>query len=253
MYYCIDTWVTDPQCENHSFLGCLGATLFGVVIAVVFGAAMLFPISQIVAGIGIAILGGLGIVKGVIDIINGYGLYGSLEILLGIYSMYTGIGIALIGKASINTAQTNNKNNTGAKQESPTSNTSSTETNFYVKPNGEVIPSTGYRYISKDAPYLESINSSMYYEPNTEGTYFSYNCYDVANPGALQVPHDASIRLEFNTLQIIDDISVPNSEWGLGKSLEPITYSYPEYGPGGATQVITHSGFIIDKITKLPF
>ncbi|WP_294242138.1 RHS repeat-associated core domain-containing protein [Pseudobutyrivibrio sp.] len=105
MAYCLDTWVTDPNCENHSFLGCLGATIFGVVIAVVFGAAMLFPISQIVAGIGIAILGGLGIVKGVIDIINGYGLYGSIEILLSVYFIYSGIRVASSGIANSKTNQ----------------------------------------------------------------------------------------------------------------------------------------------------
>lgn len=122
---------------------------------------------------------------------------------------------------------------------------------FYVKPNGETVPSTGYRYVSENASYLDSMSESMTIPANEEGTYFSFDCYDEANPGALQVPHDASIRVEFDTLQIIDDISVPNGNWGKASYLEPITKDFPEFGKGGATQVITRSRIIIDLITKL--
>ena len=87
---------------------------------------------------------------------------------------------------------------------------------------------------------------------NSEGTYFSFNNYNSANPGTLQVPHDASIKVSFDTLQIIDDISVPYGNWGRAPYLEPITKDFPQFGNGGATQVITHSNISIDSIPKLP-
>ena len=78
------------------------------------------------------------------------------------------------------------------------------------------------------------------------------NRYDVASPGALQVPHDASVRVEFDTLQIIDDIRIPNGNWGRASYLEPITTDFSQFGVGGATQAVTNSGIIIDAITNLP-
>ena len=125
------------------------------------------------------------------------------------------------------------------------------KTDFYVTPNGEVVPSTGYRYISESAPYLDDMTNSMSIPANADGTYFSFNNYNVANPGALQVPHDASVKVSFNTLQIIDDISVPYGNWGKASYFEPITKDFPQFGPGGATQVITHSPINIDNIIRL--
>ncbi len=123
---------------------------------------------------------------------------------------------------------------------------------FYVTPSGEAIPSIGYRYISENAPYLDDMTNSMSIPANADGTYFLFNNYNMANPGALQVPHDASVKVSFNTLQIIDDISVPYGNWGKASYFEPITTDFPQFGPGGATQVITHSPINIDNITRLP-
>ena len=39
--------------------------------------------------------------------------------------------------------------------------------------------------------------------------HFSFDNFSVANPQALQVPYDASVKISFDTLQIIDDINVP--------------------------------------------
>ncbi len=114
------------------------------------------------------------------------------------------------------------------------------------------MPSTGYRYISESAPYLDDMRTSMKIPSNSNGTYISFNNYDVANPGALQVPHDASIKVTFDTLQIIDDIKVPYGNWGQAPYLEPITTNFPQFGPGGATQAITHSEISLDSIIKLP-
>ena len=126
------------------------------------------------------------------------------------------------------------------------------KTDFYVTPSGDVVPATGYRYISENASYLDDMSKSMTIPANADGTYFSFNDYNIANPGALQVPHDASIKVSFDTLQIIDDISVPYGNWGKASYLEPLTTDFPQFGSGGATQVITHSNIKIDSIIKLP-
>ena len=127
----------------------------------------------------------------------------------------------------------------------------SRKTDFYVTPSGDVVPATGYRYISENVPYLDDMTKSMKIPANANGTYFSFNNYDIANPGALQVPHNASIKVSFDTLQIIDDISIPYGNWGKASHLEPITRDFPQFGPGGATQVITHSEINIMNIDKL--
>ena len=121
---------------------------------------------------------------------------------------------------------------------------------FYVTPNGEVIPSTGYRYMSRDASYIPTLQETMFIEAR-EGTYFSFDRFDTPNPGALQVPHDASIRGAFDTLQIIDDIRIPYGSWNQADYLEPITRDFPQFGPGGATQAITDSAIKLDEITDL--
>lgn len=96
------------------------------------------------------------------------------------------------------------------------------------------------------------MTNSMTIPANGDGTYFSFNNYNIANSSALQVPHDASVKVSFDTLQIIDDISIPYGNWGKASYLETITKDFPQFGSGGATQVITHSKIKIDSITKLP-
>ncbi len=91
------------------------------------------------------------------------------------------------------------------------------KTDFYVTPDGDVIPATGYRYMAKDANYLQTIKEEMQIPANTKGTYFSFDKFDKPKPGKLQVPHDASVRGSFNTFQIIDDVHIPHGKWGGGK------------------------------------
>ena len=144
------------------------------------------------------------------------------------------------------------ENNQGITPGNQAGNATGSRADFYVTPNGDVVPSTGYRYISEKAPYLDEMKDTMSIPANADGTYFSFDNYDIANPGALQVPHDASVKVSFDTLQIVDDIEVPHGDWGKASYLEPITQDFPEFGAGGATQVITHSEIEIDTITNLP-
>ena len=131
------------------------------------------------------------------------------------------------------------------------SGTSSVKTDFYVKPNGEIVPATGYRYMPAEASYMESLKNTMEIPANPSGTYITFDKFDVPTPGRLQVPHDASIRGSFDTLQIIDDIRVPNGKWGQASWLEPITKDFPKYGPGGATQALTYQKIKLNSLKDL--
>ena len=75
--------------------------------------------------------------------------------------------------------------------------------------------------------------------------------YDIANPGALQVPYDGCIRGTFDTLQIIDDLGIPNGKWGSVKHLEPLTQDYMRFAPRGATQAITNKSIQLDNLATL--
>ena len=131
------------------------------------------------------------------------------------------------------------------------SGTSSVKTDFYVKPNGGIVPATGYRYMPAEASYMESLKNTMEIPANPSGTYITFDKFDVPTPGRLQVPHDASICGSFDTLQIIDDIRVPNGKWGQASWLEPITKVFPKYGPGGATQALTYQKIKLNSLKDL--
>ena len=113
------------------------------------------------------------------------------------------------------------------------------------------MPSTGYRYMSREAKYLPSLKNTMEIPANANGTYISFDKFDIPAPEKLQVPHDAPIRGSFDTLQIIEDIRVPNGKWGKANWLEPVTTDFPEYGSGGATQVITNQKIVLNKLEDL--
>ena len=167
------------------------------------------------------------------DGLNLYAYCGNNPVMYYDPSGYNGIGIC----KSLNQAEYEESNGIA---------------DFYVTPDGDVVPSTGYRYISEESIYLDDMKDTMTIPARADGTYFSFDNFDTANPGALQVPHDASVKVSFDTLQIIDDIEVPHGDWGKASYLEPITQDFPEFGAGGATQVITHSEIKIDNITSLP-
>ena len=106
---------------------------------------------------------------------------------------------------------------------------------FYVTPDGNVIPTTGYRYM--DSRYAEQTMESM----SAPGSYFGFEKFDSSSAArdAFQVSpewSDCRLRGEFDTLQVIDDMYVPLESGGKGPGLEPFTRSYPEFGAGGAQQ-----------------
>lgn len=68
------------------------------------------------------------------------------------------------------------------------------------------------------------------------------------------------LRLRFDTLQLyrngLPKVTTPYNFGNRGNKLEPFTEAYPEYGKGGARQLIPKQGEIIDieanEITILP-
>lgn len=124
------------------------------------------------------------------------------------------------------------------------------KTDFYVTPSGDVVPSTGYRYM--DSKYTEKILETY----KAPGSYFGFDKFNTGSEArnALQIStdwSDARLRGEFDTLQVIDNIRIPLEKGGKGPFLEPITKSYPEFGTGGYRQVITNSEIKFRKIDLL--
>ena len=111
------------------------------------------------------------------------------------------------------------------------------KTDFYVKPNGEIVPATGYRYM--DSKYAEQTMKSM----SAPGSYFGFKKFNSASAAqnAFQISSEWSnckLRGEFDTLQVIDEMYVPKTYGDKGPGLEPFTRCYPEYGKGGCQQFI---------------
>ena len=58
---------------------------------------------------------------------------------------------------------------------------------------------------------------------------------------SLQLPgkNNASIRIEFDTHQTLEDLRIPRGQFGQADWLEPLTKDFKEFGAGGATQAVT--------------
>lgn len=125
---------------------------------------------------------------------------------------------------------------------------------FYVKPNGDAVPATGYRYMS--SKYRDVTKKTMTVPANDNGTYVGFEKFskssDVQNSFQISPEwSDAKLRGEFDTLQVIDDLDIPTSMGNTTDILEPITSAYPEYGSGGVAQVITKSKIHLRSVEDL--
>jgi len=67
----------------------------------------------------------------------------------------------------------------------------------------------------------------------------------VVAPGRLQVPHDAAIRLEFDTIQVLEDVRIPKGDWEKASHLEPFDrrqpYLRPRWCNSGSDQSIVQN------------
>lgn len=118
--------------------------------------------------------------------------------------------------------------------------------NFYVKPNGDTIPSTGYKYgylSHNNQISLDELNTSAIQPGNNGIRYISFDYYSTGKEARnyLQLPYEPNYRVTFDTLQIVDDLKIPFRNYNESPFLgvEPVTNSYYKWGTGGATQPIT--------------
>jgi len=57
----------------------------------------------------------------------------------------------------------------------------------------------------------------------------------------LQLKYPPSMFASFDTLQLMDDLTIPGGRWGASSIPEPFTSTFPEFGSGGATQAVTNT------------
>ncbi|HEX4504041.1 MAG TPA: RHS repeat-associated core domain-containing protein [Scandinavium sp.] len=139
---------------------------------------------------------------------------------------------------------------------------------FYVGPNGpsSTMPSTAYRYMNSTDSYAAKTMTSK----SAPLSYFGYtkynsggearNAYQIffenGNPKSWS---DARLLGEFDTLQLykngVSQVKIPLANGGKGPELEIFTSSYPQYGDGGAIQLLpSERGTVINfnNLTILP-
>ncbi len=144
-------------------------------------------------------------------------------------------------------------------------------TDFYVGPTGpaSTLPSTGYRYmryLNDDWTVGEFVQQTLK-SKKAPGSYFGFDSFNTGSAARdgfqIRGPihgdswSDARLKGYFDTLQLYDDIGIPNaivplSKGGKGTDLEPFTKSYPDYGKGGARQLYTDQILELNKIKKIP-
>lgn len=134
---------------------------------------------------------------------------------------------------------------------------------FYVKETGEAIPSTSYKYIDSNSRELNNIleEGILPARHSSKPHYSSFQKYDDSSKAidGLQLArrpdgtlmNDARYRVEFDTLQVVDDIQVPRGKWGEADYLEPLTSDYPEFGQGGASQIIFNNKVRVKEVVDL--
>lgn len=139
---------------------------------------------------------------------------------------------------------------------------------FYVGPDGPsaTMPSTAYRYMNS----TDSYSAKTIATKSAPLSYFGYTkyksgyeardayqiFYEKGNPKSWS---DARLRGEFDTLQLYKDgvpqVKVPLANGGDGPGYELFTSAYPQYGKGGAIQLLPMekgAPVIFDKVTVIP-
>jgi RHS repeat-associated protein len=136
----------------------------------------------------------------------------------------------------------------------PETSSASTATSpsFYVTADGTVIPATGYRAVGGPAVESAEAGNIMSKDPQTYVTFTDISGMSGSEAGGvLQLKNQPSHYATFDTLQIIDDLSIPGGRWGASPIPEPITSTFPGYGIGGATQATTKTPIL--NYTLQPF
>ena len=139
---------------------------------------------------------------------------------------------------------------------------------FYVGPAGPAatMRSIAYRYMNSSGPYAAKIMTSK----SAPLSYFGFTKYKTGSEArdAYQIFYekgnnkswsDARLLGEFDTLQLykggVPQVKVPLANGGSGPGYEVFTSAYPQYGKGGAVQLLpTNKGYsvLFDKVSVLP-
>ncbi len=125
---------------------------------------------------------------------------------------------------------------------------------FYVDQSGQTVPGQFHRYSHSSYHPMSQAKSGML-PAKRGGTYVSFDKIDdaVIAQGKMQIPYRPDYRVSGNSLDVIDQMSVPKGNWGNADHLEPITKDFRKFGPGKATQVVIEGPVQIDpnSLTKL--
>jgi len=88
------------------------------------------------------------------------------------------------------------------------------------------------------------------------GIYLSFDKIDdgIIASDKLQIPYRPDYRVSGNSLDIIDNMGVPNGNWGRAGYIEPLTVDFRKFGPGKATQIVADGPINVNpgSIKKLP-
>ncbi|MGF1719548.1 filamentous hemagglutinin N-terminal domain-containing protein [Vibrio kyushuensis] len=131
---------------------------------------------------------------------------------------------------------------------------SESKTDFYVRPDGDVIPGSGYRITGGNAN-IDELNTGTI--ASREPTYITFDDVTQLTPNQaqdlLQTPHAPTHVVEFDTIQLLDDLRIPDGKWNTNSVPEPITETFPDWGKGGGTQAITDRPIQVspENITEL--
>ncbi|WP_369427118.1 RHS repeat-associated core domain-containing protein [Providencia sp. PROV236] len=139
---------------------------------------------------------------------------------------------------------------------------------FYVGPAGPsaTMPSKAYRYMDSQSEWAAATIENK----TAPLSYFGYTkygsgkeardayqiFYEKGNPGSWS---DARLLGEFDTLQLykngVPQVKVPLANGGKGPELELFTSAYPQFGKGGAVQLLPvekNLSVTFDKVTIIP-
>lgn len=126
------------------------------------------------------------------------------------------------------------------------------KTDFYVTPGGQTIPSQGYRALGGESNINEALSGKI---SSRNPTYITFD--NLRGKGStevqnlLQLPKKPSHAVQFDTLQLVDDLSIPTGKWNTTNTPEPITNTFSKWGKGGGTQAITNEPINVDDFWRL--
>jgi RHS repeat-associated protein len=139
--------------------------------------------------------------------------------------------------------------------ETTATNTSSIATSgadFYVTSGGTALPATGYRAVG--GPAVAEAEAGTISPRNP--TYITFDNITNMSPSAaqslLQLPRTPTYWVSFDTLPLVNDLTIPTGKWNTTTTLEPITNTFPEWGSGGGTQAITNQPIQVKGFGTLP-